>query len=460
MNSNTNDTIVALATPYGMGAIAVIRLSGYNVFPIIEAIFKPKNKKKKIFEMKSHTSHLGYLKDEDKIVDEVLLNLFKAPHSYTGEDIIEISCHGSTYIQNAIVEVLIKNGARAAEPGEFTQRAFMNGKMDLSQTEAVADLIHSQSEAAKNIAINQLRGGISSDIKLFKEELIQFASLIELELDFSEEDVEFADRTRLMALIKKSIHHINDLIQSFKYGNAIKNGISTAIIGKPNAGKSTLLNSLLNEERAIVTEIPGTTRDTIEEVLYVRGIQFRFIDTAGIRETEDVIEKIGVEKAIEKMRSSQVFVYLFDINTTKIEELKAEILTFPQDVPFLLVANKIDICLPSVIEQFKEVIPDLIFISTKDKLSIEIVKLKLIEKLELEHIDTNAVIITNTRHLEAFQNTLDALMNIKSGIENNIPGDLLSIDLRQALYYLGSVTGEITSDDVLGNIFSKFCIGK
>ncbi len=459
-NSIANDTIVALASPFGMGAIAVIRLSGANAFKIIDSVFTFKNKNIKITDLKTHTIHLGFLKDGNTIVDEVLASIFRNPNSYTGEDIIEISCHGSTYIQKSIIELLIKNGARAAEPGEFTQRAFMNGKMDLSQTEAVADLIHSQSEASKNIAINQLRGGISSDIKLFKEELIQFASLIELELDFSEEDIDFVDRKKLLELINKTIDHISKLIQSFKYGNAIKNGISTAIIGKPNAGKSTLLNSLLKEERAIVTDIPGTTRDTIEEDLFIAGIQFRFIDTAGIRETEDKIERIGVEKALKKMVSSQIFIYLFDINQTDSDELKDDILIFPKDVPFLLVANKIDLCDTQKIELFKKLNENMIFISANDKDSIDILKQKLFEKLELEKIDTNAVILTNTRHLEAFQNTLFALENVKMGVNEGISGDLLSIDIRQALYHLGSVTGEITSDDILGNIFLKFCIGK
>jgi len=458
--NSTEDTIIALATPYGMGAIAVIRLSGTEAIKLSNRFFISKFGKKDLTKVVSHSVHLGYLKNGETILDEVLISIFKNPHSYTGEDLVEISCHGSTYIQQAIIQLFIENGARAAEAGEFTMRAFLNGKMDLSQTEAVADLIHSQSEASKNVAINQLKGGFSNELRLLKEQLIHFASLVELELDFAEEDVAFADRNQLKTLVVNAIQLVSQLAHSFKIGNAIKNGVNTAIVGKPNAGKSTLLNSLLNEERAIVTEIAGTTRDTLEEILQVEGILFRFIDTAGIRETSDVIEKIGVNKALDKLHTSDIFIYLFDMQSLPLEELKIALELLPIHKPHIIVGNKLDISNPEKVATFQKYNANIIFISAKDKKSIEVLKTQLIHTLDLHNIDTSSTIITNARHYDALQHINTSLDEVLLGINNGLSSDLLAIDLRQALYHIGSITGEITSDDILGNVFANFCIGK
>jgi len=458
--NSTEDTIIALATPYGMGAIAVIRLSGSEAIKLSNRFFKSKFGKKDLTKVVSHSVHLGYLKNGETVLDEILISIFKNPHSYTGEDLVEISCHGSTYIQQAIIQLFIENGARAAEAGEFTMRAFLNGKMDLSQTEAVADLIHSQSEAAKNVAINQLKGGFSNELKLLKNQLIHFASLVELELDFAEEDVTFADRKQLETLVINAIYMVSQLANSFKIGNAIKNGVNTAIVGKPNAGKSTLLNSLLNEERAIVTEIAGTTRDTLEEILQIEGILFRFIDTAGIRETSDVIEKIGVNKALDKLHTSDIFIYLFDTQSSTLDELKEALESLPKHKPHIIVGNKLDISNPEKVAVFHKYDSKILFISAKDTKSIEILKTQLIHTLDLHKIDTSATIITNARHFDALQKIKNSLEEVLLGLKNGVSSDLLAIDLRQALYHIGSITGEITSDDILGNIFANFCIGK
>jgi tRNA modification GTPase len=454
------DTIVALSTPYGMGAIAIIRLSGEKAIALTQQFFQSKFGAKDLNQMDTHTVHLGYLKDGAEIIDEVLVSIFKNPHSYTGENLVEISCHGSTFIQQRILQLLVDKGARAAEAGEFSMRAFLNGKMDLSQTEAVADLIHAQSEAAKNVAIKQLRGGFSNDLSQIKEQLIHFTSLIELELDFAEEDVEFADRAKLEDLVITALVHTEKLAQSFKWGNAIKNGVTTAIVGKPNAGKSTLLNALLNEERAIVTEIAGTTRDTLEETLHINGILFRFIDTAGLRETEDVIEKIGVSRALEKLHHSDIFLYLFDSLETNLKDLEDELKDLPTQIPHFLVANKVDLISPEKIALLKTFQKEIIFISAKEKESIEFLKQQLLEKLEFHQLDPSATIVTNIRHYDALQNVSTALKDVMSGLKNGLSSDLLAIDMRQALFYIGSITGEVTSDDILGNIFANFCIGK
>lgn len=455
-----NDTIVALATPFAVGAIGVIRISGERTFEIVESFFVFRNQKKSFQNLPSHTVHLGDLIYKGITIDEVLMTIFRNPNSYTGEDLIEISCHGSLYIQKEIIDVLIALGARAAEAGEFTMRAFLNGKMDLSQTEAVADLIHAQSEASKNIAIKQLRGGFSNDLKKIREELIHFASLIELELDFSEEDVEFANRSSLIDIIEKDLDFLQNLSNSFKIGNAIKRGISVAIIGKPNAGKSTLLNTLLNEERAIVTEIAGTTRDTLEEVIQINGIEFRFIDTAGLRETDDIIEKIGVAKALQKLQNSDIFIYLFDIATTEIELLSTEINELPSDIPHLLVANKIDKVNENTIKNYSDSFNDIIFLSAKNRDQVEKIKIELLQKLDLYQIDPNANIISNARHYQALIDTQQSLNEVLDALKKNATGDLIAIDLRQAMMHLGSITGAITGDDILGNIFANFCIGK
>jgi len=455
-----NDTIIALATAQGTGAIAIIRLSGSKAIEITQQAFKPRNTKTILTEVPSHSVHLGLLYDKDIIIDEVLVSVFKDPHSYTGEDIVEISCHGSTYIQQEIIRVFLDKGIRQADAGEFTLRAFLNGKMDLSQTEAVADLIDSQSKAAKDIAIKQLRGGFSNDLKDLRGKLIHFASLIELELDFAEEDVEFANRKELIQLIDESLTYITELSQSFQLGNAIKNGIPTTIVGRPNAGKSTLLNALLNEERAIVTDIAGTTRDTLEEIVTIKGIQFRFIDTAGLRETTDIIEKLGVERALEKVKQSTIYLYLFDISTMSLSEVEEDLTKLPSDIPRIVIANKTDLVPTNVLSKFKKSTTNFIFISAKEEASIQSLKDRLFSELNLNNISNTPTIISNLRHYEALENTLTELQQAKIGLQTNISGDLLAVDIRQALLYIGSITGEVSTDDLLGNIFSKFCIGK
>ena len=452
-----NDNIVAIATAQGEGALGVIRISGKNSIEIANRIFKGKN----LLKQKSHTIHYGFIFDGDKTIDEVIVSIFKAPKSYTTEDSIEISCHGSLYIQEQIVGLLIEKGARLANPGEFTLRAFLNGRIDLSQAEAVADLIASNSESSKQIALNQLRGGFTNELAQLREELINYASLVELELDFSEEDVDFADKDALKALITKLINKIEPLISSFKLGNAIKNGINVAIVGKPNAGKSTLLNALLNEERAIVSEIAGTTRDTIEETLNINGILFRFIDTAGLRETADFIEKIGVEKAFEQIDKSAVYVYLFDLNTTNFQDVAKELENLNKEVPRILLANKTDLVSTEKLEEFNNSDYDFIFISAKDKNSTEILKERLYKKVIDTEISANDTIISNIRHYKALQEANNALKEALQGLELNITGDLLAQSIRIALRELGNITGSIDIDeDILGTIFSKFCIGK
>lgn len=452
-----NQTIVAIATAQGEGALGVIRLSGKESIEIANSVFKGKN----LLQQTSHTLHYGYIINNEEIIDEVMVSIFQAPKSYTTEDSIEISCHGSLYIQEQIVSLLIEKGARLANPGEFTLRAFLSGRIDLSQAEAVADLIASNSKGSKQIALNQLRGGFSNELSVLREELINFASLIELELDFSEEDVDFADRDALVALIKKIIVKLTPLINSFKLGNAIKNGINVAIVGKPNAGKSTLLNALLNEERAIVSEIAGTTRDTIEETLNINGILFRFIDTAGLREATDTIEKIGVEKAFQEIDKSSVYVYLFDMNTTNLAEVEQELSLLNKEVPRILLANKTDLVSEEKLAAYQNSEHDFIFISAKQKINIEDLKNSLYNKVIDSEISVNDTIVSNIRHYNSLQNAKDALEQSLEGIELGITGDLLAQDIRIALRELGNITGDIDIDqDILGTIFSKFCIGK
>ena len=447
-------TIVALATPSGVGAIAVIRVSGSETFPIVNKLFKGKNLEKQL----SHTIHFGTIRDEELIVDEVLVSLFKAPASYTREDTIEISCHGSDYIIQKILKLIIKEGARLANAGEFTQRAFLNGQLDLAQAEAVADLIASDSEASHQTAINQIRGGFSKQIAQLREQLINFASLIELELDFGEEDVEFADRDDLRQLIFRIQSVLVPLIESFAMGNVIKNGVPTVIVGKPNAGKSTLLNRLLNEEKAIVSDIPGTTRDVIEDELFIEGIRFRLIDTAGLRKATDTIEAIGVERTMQQMEKASLIIYLFDASEIDLSVISEQIVNF--NVPYLLVGNKVDKLSLEKKRAFDAAYSDIIWISASENQNIEILKDILVKKVKTKEIKTGDTVVTNLRHFQHLSQTNEALENVLEGLNQSITGDFLAQDIRFALHHLGEITGQITTDDLLANIFSRFCIGK
>ena len=453
------ETIIALATPNGLGAISVIRISGNNSIKIAEKLFKS-NKNKLLSNQKSHTVHLGHIMKENHELDEVLITLFKGPYSYTGEDTIEISCHGSTYIQKEIINLFIDNGIRIANPGEFTLRAFLNGKMDLNQAEAVADLIASENEGSHKLAMQQMKSGFSNDLKKLRAELLHFSSMIELELDFSQEDVEFAERNDFKILTNKIKSELKILIDSFQSGNVLKNGISVAIAGKPNAGKSSLLNTLLNEDKAIVSDIPGTTRDSIEDSLIINGINFRFIDTAGLRETNDVIESKGIEKTKEKIKKAKILLYLFDINDTNINEIKNSLDSFRRDdLSIILVRNKIDLKInnKNLLNDLKKL--ELIEISATEKKSVLKLKERLIDEVNLLNPYTD-VIISNSRHYEALKKALKAIEEVNKGLKENISGDLLSVDIRRSIEFLAEITGEITNDDVLGNIFANFCIGK
>jgi len=455
------ETITAIATAQGAGAIAIIRLSGENSIKIADKIFHAKSNKK-LSVQKPNTVHYGLIKDKETIIDDVLVSLFKNPHSYTGEDSVEISCHGSSHIQQKILELLIKKGARLASPGEFTQRAFLNGKLDLSQAEAVADLIASTSEAAHKVAIQQVRGGFSNDLQQLRNQLLTFISLIELELDFSEEEVEFADRKQLAELTENIENKITILKNSFQLGNAIKHGIPVAIIGEPNVGKSTLLNAILKEEKAIVSEIPGTTRDSIEDVISINGILFRFIDTAGIRNSDDIIENLGIERTFQKIEKADIILYLFDITTvgTWLKEIDSLLQKY-HDKKWIFVANKVDkirgLEIPDV-ENFNGI--KKVNISAKHNLNIDELITTIIEVSDLDKLDQNDTIITNTRHFEALTHAYEATLRVKEGLESKISGDFLAQDIRQIMHYIGEITGEFTNDEILGNIFKNFCIGK
>lgn len=455
--STWDDTIVALATPSGIGAIGVIRLSGSKAIAIVNELFPSKD----LQQQNSHTIHVGFIKEDNADIDEVVVSLFKDPKSYTGEDVIEISCHGSPFVQQQVIQACIRKGARLAKAGEFTQRAFLNGKLDLTQAEAVADLISSNTAASQKTALHNIRGGFSEILKRLRENLIQFSALIELELDFSQEDVEFADRKKFYELIDGAIITTDQLLQSFHLGNVIKNGVSVAIIGKPNAGKSTLLNTLLNENRAIVSDIAGTTRDTVEEVINIDGILFRLIDTAGIREhSTDVIELIGIEKTKEKIKHSDEVIYLFDVNTETAEDiLSAEALIRETNPNYFLVGNKTDLAGEKIAAE-KFTGKEIIFISAKDLLHINALKERLVEKVVHGKINAENTIITNARHYEALKQVSTSLTDIKTGLDNNTSGDLLALDIRRCLHYISEITGDISNEDVLDYIFSKFCIGK
>ncbi len=476
----TSDTIVALSTPQGEGAIGVIRLSGKEAIRICDDIFFGK----KLSKQDSHTAHFGTIKDDGRTIDEVLITIFKNPKSYTGEDVCEISCHGSSYIINQIISLCIRKGARTAQPGEFTLRAFMNGKMDLSQAEAVADLIASESAAGHDVAMKQMRGGVAKEISHLRQELIDFAALMELELDFGEEDVEFADRGKLKNLIHTIQSYIRKLMDSFLLGNAIKKGINTVIAGRPNAGKSTLLNALLNEERAIVSDIAGTTRDTIEETLNINGITFRLIDTAGIRDATDQIEAIGVQKTFEKVRQSSILVYVYDFMEMETPEIFADIQQlYSEGMKGLIIANKMDIFWSmhanarknheanhyekskagnwnEFKDKLKEMGFDSMHLSAKNENAGQEVKEKLFG-IFMENKDTQSdTIISNARHYDALHHANESLGQALENLEQGISGDFIAMDIRHALRYLGEITGEISSDDLLESIFSRFCIGK
>lgn len=463
-----NDTIVALATPSGAGAVAIIRVSGPKAIDTVADVFQS-IKNKDLRQQKTHTLHLGYIKDGEKIIDQVLVSLFKGTNSYTGEPTVEISCHGSVFIQQQIIQLMLRKGCRMATAGEFTMRSFLNGKMDLSQAEAVADLIASDNEAAHQLAMQQMRGGFSNEITKLREELLNFASLIELELDFSEEDVEFADRTAFRDLVNRIQFVLKRLIDSFAVGNVIKNGIPVAIVGEPNVGKSTLLNALLNEERAIVSEIAGTTRDTIEDELVIEGIGFRFIDTAGIRETKDVVESIGIQKTFEKMEQAQVVILLLDAKELQVSSFKFQVEIekiknkYPQK-PLVVIINKVDLLSEQELNVIKTELETLNLkpetISAKQKIGIEELKNTLLSFVNTGALRNNETIVTNTRHYDSLIKALEEIQKVQYGLDMNISADLMAIDIRQALYYFGEITGQVTNDELLGNIFANFCIGK
>ena len=451
------DTIVAVATASGIGAIAVIRLSGPEAIALTNSVFKGKD----LTKQASHTIHFGTIRDEGKVLDEVLVSLFVAPHSYTKEDVVEISCHGSDFIMQQIVQLLLKHGARLANAGEFTKRAFLNGQFDLAQAEAVADLIASDSALSHEVAMKQMRGGFSQEIKRLRTDLVHFASMIELELDFGEEDVEFADRDQLRQLIGNIQSIIRELLKSFELGNVIKNGVPTVIVGKPNAGKSTLLNKLLNEEKAIVSDVPGTTRDFIEDEISIEGITFRFIDTAGLRETTDKVEMLGVERTMQKLSQSSLIIYLFDIMEETAAEVQAELNKLnPDKRPILAVANKMDQAPPEKLAAFAS-IDGVLQISAAEGANLDALKQALVQKVNLGKLNTQSqTIVTNLRHVNSLHKTYTALDDVLHGVASGMSGDLIAADIRRALYSLGEITGEITTDDLLDNIFTKFCIGK
>lgn len=455
MHLQKSDTIIALATAQGVSAIAVIRLSGDDSIQLVQRVFHGKD----LTQQSSHTIHLGTIRDGERIVDEVLVSVFKDGNSFTKENSVEISCHGSPFIVKEIIKVLLHQGARLAGPGEFTKRAFLHGRFDLAQAEAVADLINAETENARQAAINQMRGGFSKEINHLREELIHFASLIELELDFGEEDVEFAKRDDLRKLIVKIQSYLSSLIHSFDQGNVIKNGVPTVIAGRPNAGKSTLLNVLLNEEKAIVSEIPGTTRDVIEDEIVVGGINFRFIDTAGLRETRDVIEAMGVERTRDRMKKASLIMYLFDLQNTSLAEIHEEVKGLEVlGIPFVKVGNKVDKAEAGLLKRLEQ--EDFIFISAANKTNIQQLKDKLLSYFHINAVKSGDVLVTNLRHYQNLVQTHESLDRVLKGMTEGVTGDFLAMDIRQSLHYLGEITGQITTEDLLENIFSKFCIGK
>ena len=452
----SQDTIAAIATPSGIGAIGIIRLSGHDAIEKANILFP----KKSLKEAARNTLHYGPLLYNNELLDEVIVSVFKTPHSYTGEDVIEISCHGSPFILGSVMEALINLGVRPAKAGEFTMRAFMNGKMDLSQAEAVADLIESESSASRHTALNQMRGGFSKKIKELRSQLLNFAALIELELDFAEEDVEFANRDHFRQLLNETEYEVTRLAESFKLGNVIKNGIKTVIAGRPNAGKSTLLNTILNEERAIVSDIPGTTRDTIEDTITIEGILFRFIDTAGIRSTVDTLENIGIGRTMDKLNEANLILYLFDVNELDASTLQTNLKSLPADKMVIPIGNKIDCDTEKHHMKKFQSIPGIIFISAKEANDIDLLKFEILSRLDLDKKQIDQTIVTNARHYHILVNIRTAIENIRTGLSNNITTDLIAADIRYALGLLSEITGEVSNDEILGHIFSSFCIGK
>lgn len=453
------DTICALSTPPGIGAIAVIRVSGNHAFDIVSSLFRNSSK---FLEQPANYAKFLSIYEADRMIDQTVVVKFVAPHSYTGEDLVEISCHGSQYIQQKILELLLKNGARMANPGEFSMRAFLNNKLDLPQTEAVADLIESQSEMAHKLAVGQLKGGFSSTISNLRTQFVELAALLELELDFSEENVEFVDRTQLLTLLATLKSEVASLVRSFKWGNNIKNGIPVAIVGKPNVGKSTLLNALLNEERAIVSHIPGTTRDTIEDTMTIQGVNFRFVDTAGIRNSEDIIESLGIDRTFAAIEKAEIILFMVDISQISIQEVQSEIEILKSKIDIkekniILLANKIDKTEGFNSTEFQE--QKMILLSAKSGTNVEQVKERLVNYVNEHKIIDNAL-LTNVRHYDIFLKIADEIVRLEDGFAQQLPTDILAIHLNTILHYLGEITGEVTTDEILNDIFGKFCIGK
>lgn len=451
-----HDTICAISTPAGAGAIALIRLSGKNAMDVVQKVFS-----KNLSQAAGHSAHFGHIQRENEILDEVLVTLFRNPRSFTGEDMVEIACHGSRYIQAEILQLLLSKGARLAGPGEFSLRAFMNGKMDLSETEAVADLIMANSKAAHQVAMHQMRGGFASELNDLRQQLLHFASLVELELDFSQEDVEFADRSQLENLVKDIRRRVNQLVDSFQLGNVIKNGVPVAIVGAPNAGKSTLLNALLNEEKAIVSDIAGTTRDVIEDTVILDGIEFRFIDTAGIRETQDRIEILGIERSFEQIKKARIILLLFDLNSVSVKEITHQLEQFESkrvqpDQKLIAVFNKADVSKT----ESNELSEKGVFISAKNRTNLDQLKAQLLKSVDHYSGHADQLIVTNVRHYDILLKCRESLNKVEEGLALQIPGDLLAQDIRETIYHLGEITGTITNDELLGNIFANFCIGK
>lgn len=461
MSSNSLDTICALATPSGLGALSVIRISGNRSMEVLDEIFKAVSKKK-ASDYKAYQAAFGHIYDGDEFLDEVIALFFKAPRSFTGEDSVEISCHASPYIVQRILQLLHRNDVRLAKAGEFTQRAFLNGRMDLSQAEAVADVIAAESQAAHRVAFNQLRGGFSKKLKDLRQEFIDFAALVELELDFSEEDVEFADRTQLFTLLQSIEKEIDSLSNSFATGQAIKNGIPVSIVGEPNVGKSTLLNALFQEEKALVSHIAGTTRDSIEDSIVLDGLKFRFIDTAGIRDTDDHVEKLGIERTFQKIERSAIVLYMIDLGSSfeGHEEALKRIRKVAIDKPILIVLNKADqYSAEAAIERFDTKLPTLI-ISAKEETGLQELRERLLLECRNRYHFQEDVIVTNARHQGELEASSSALQTVKQGLEEGISGEFIAMDIRKALEHLGNITGEIGNEELLGSIFSRFCIGK